>query len=264
MSRSRRARGTLLLFLLGACGEPTAPAYPAAARPLAHRPIQYATWWSMTEACSGLQGNLDAVSWYAVPEDTLGGFALDGSEYDGYWVRAGDRIYLASNAVNRGSVVRHEMLHALLQNGGHPVEYFVTRCGALAPCGSACGLHEADRGVPADARQIPTESLAVNISLAPAGAPAESIDSGWVTITVTATNARPEPVWVAADPSWGYVFAKTPGTYAGASDPRWAFLAGESRSLAFDVQLPANWTPGTLWGTFGHAFSAPRVVVLGH
>lgn len=230
---------------------------------MVHRPIQYATWWSMTEGCSGLTGNLDAVGWYTVPLDSLGGFAYEGSEFDGLWFKDGNRIYLAANDVNKGSVVRHEMLHALLQYHGHPTEYFVTRCGALAPCGSACGLNETTRGVAASARQIPSESLSVNLSLAPAGAPAESIDSGWVTITITATNARPEPVWVAADPSFGYLFAHTPGTYAGASGPRWAFLAGESRSLAFDVQIPASWTRDTLWGFFGHAFSAPRVVSIG-
>lgn len=232
---------------------------------MAHVPIQYATWWNMTEACSGLSGNFDAVSWYTIPVDSLGGFSYEGSEFDGLWFIDGDRIYLAANAVSKGSVVRHEMLHALLQSHGHPVEYFVTRCGALAPCGSACGLSETTRGVAVNARQVPSESLSVDLSLEPSGAPAESIDSGWVTLTITATNARAEPVWVTipANLSFGYVFANTPGTFNRATEPRWAFLAGESRSLAFDIQLPANWTPDTLWGFFGHAFSAPRVVSIG-
>lgn len=263
MTRTGLAYGIGLLIALAGCADLVAPKYPAAGRALVHLPIQYGTWWKMTEACSGLHGNLDAVSWYTVPVDSLGSFEFEGSEDYGIWFEDGNRIYLAADAVDNGRTVRHEMLHALLRSGGHPIEYFVTRCGALAPCGPACGLSETTRGVPADAPQIPSESLSVNMSLAPAGAPAESIDSGWVTITITATNARPEPVWVAADPSFGYVFAHTPGTYAGANGPRWAFLAGESRSLAFDIQLPATWTPDTLWGFFGHAFSAPYVVSMG-
>lgn len=262
MRVARRVRGIALALAFTGCVEPTAP---TAAHPMAHPPIQYATWWKMMETCSGIEGNFGAVTWYTVPVDSLGGFAFEGSELDGYWRKAGDRIYLAANALNRGGTVRHEMLHALLQSGGHPLEYFATRCGALVTCGSECGLSETNRGVPANARQIPSESLAVNIALTPLGAPAESIDSGWVTITITATNARPEPVWVSIPDnlSFGYVFADFPGTAHWATEPRWAFLAGESRSLAFDLQLPTPWTPDTLWGLFGNAHSAPRVVTLG-
>ena len=186
MSRIGRARiATLLLAVLG-CRDVAAPVVlPPNTRPLAPRPIQYATWWRMTEACSGLQGNLDAITWYLVRSQEID---IGGEAYDGYWYEDGNRILLSKPSVRDGGTVRHEMLHALLQSGAHPVEYFVTRCGALAPCGTACDLSESNRGVPATAREIPSESLSVSVSLSPIGAPAISVDSGWVTMMVTATN----------------------------------------------------------------------------
>jgi hypothetical protein len=46
------------------------------------------------------------------------------------WNREGriNRIVIAGNYLNHEMVVRHEMLHALLQREGHPTDYFVDRC----------------------------------------------------------------------------------------------------------------------------------------
>lgn len=252
----------LMIFALAGCGDVSAPAWPTGVVPLVPRPVQFQSWWRMVEACSGVHGDLDAVSWY---RERTGVITVDGEQYDGYWFGAGNRIVLASDAEFDGRIVRHEMLHALLQNGGHPEEYFVTRCGALAPCGSACHSSESNRGVPADARQIPSESLSVVISLAPSGAPALSVDSGWVTVMVTATNSRPEPVWVSipGDINFGYVRARDAGQGNWATEPRMAFRAGESRSLAFDFQFLPNLGQDTLWGFFGKAFSPPQPISLG-
>lgn len=229
---------------------------------MAIRPIQYATWWRMTEACSGLEGNLDAITWYWVMSSE---FSIAGEAYDGYWFAADDRIVLSWPSVSDGRVVRHEMLHALLRSGAHPVEYFVTRCGPLAPCGTACSLPESSRGVSASAREMPSDSLSVSLSLSPTGAPALSIDSGWVTMMITATNTRGEPVWVPipSNMGLGYVFAGQGGTFDWLTEPRWAFRAGESRSLAFDVQLNQAGLRDTLWAFFGKAHSAPRVIKVG-
>ena len=226
------------------------------------RPIQYGTWWRMTEACSGREGNLDAITWYWVMSSE---FTIAGESYDGYWFGADDRILLSFPSVSDGRVVRHEMLHALLQSGAHPVEYFVTRCGALAPCGTACGLIESSRGVPASAQEIPSESLRVSVSLSPSGAPALSIDSGWVTMMITATNPRDEAVWVPirSNTAFGYFFAKQPGTFDWVAEPRWAFRARESRSIAFDVQLNQAGLRDTLWAFFGSAHAPPRAITVG-
>lgn len=225
-------------------------------------PIQYANWWRMTEACSGLEGNLDAITWYSVMSSE---FTIDGESYDGYWFGADDRILLSYPSVSDGRVVRHEMLHALLRSGAHPVEYFVTRCGALAPCGTACSVSESSRGVPASAREIPSKSLSVSISLSPTGAPALSIDSGWVTMMITATNTSDEPGWVPirSNTGFGYVFGEQVGTFDWVTEPRWAFRAGESRSLAFDVQLNQAGLRDTLWAFFGNLHAPPRAITVG-
>ena len=216
----------------------------------------------MTEACARQLGNFKAIRWYEIPEYAI---TIDGEEYDGYWFRGGDRILLTGRTARVGQTVRHEMLHALLNNGGHPVEYFVNRCGALAPCGTACDLRESDRGVPATARVVTSESLTVSATLAPSGAPALSIDSGWVTMTVTATNTRAEPVWVTIPfgNNLGYRFKSMGETIEFSYESRWAFRAGESRSLAFDVQLPVPGTRDTLWGLFGNRSSPAIPITVG-
>lgn len=202
------------------------------------------------------------VTWYSVMSNEID---IGGESYDGYWFGDGSRILLSLPSVNDGGTVRHEMLHALLHSGAHPVEYFVTRCGALAPCGTACDLSESNRGVPATAREIPSESLSVSVSLSPIGAPAISVDSGWMTMIVTATNARAEPVWVTIPGHFGFGFvrAKEPGTFDWVYEPRWAFRAGESRSLAFDAQLDQAGLRDTLWAFFGNAHSSRRVITVG-
>jgi hypothetical protein len=43
-------------------------------------------------------------------------------------MRKGNRIYLPANALGEEWLVRHEMLHALLQRGSHPVAKFVEAC----------------------------------------------------------------------------------------------------------------------------------------
>lgn len=209
----------------------------------------------MVESCSGLQGDLTGVDWFW----TFGLIEINGNQYDGYWFGSGNSIVLAESSIRDGRVVRHEMLHSLLGQGSHPHEYFVTRCAAVAPC-RECGENADEDKVPASARVIPTDSLLVSIAITPSGAPAVSIDSGWVTITITATNIRPEPVWVTIPDSvgFGYVLANTPGTFQYAYEPRWAFRAGQSRSLAFDFQLESLGVQDTVWGFLGRRVSSPR------
>ena len=84
--------------------------------------------WRDVEACSGVKGSYAAVSWYVVPGGSS--FLWQGQEVAGLWTSSGNRIVLAELSVARYDVVRHEMLHAVLEVDGHPAEYFVERCGA--------------------------------------------------------------------------------------------------------------------------------------
>jgi hypothetical protein len=121
-----------VLFLLGssACAAPRAAGAPLAplGRSWAVPTLGlYQEWWDKTVACSGQSGNMKDVSFYAVDAPS-GAIELAGEMAHAWWVREGNRIYLPANALGHEWLVRHEMLHALLQKGSHPAEIFVDAC----------------------------------------------------------------------------------------------------------------------------------------
>ena len=141
-------------FVVGvslACRDGVGPAFPDNVYELAPL-VPYATWWNLVESCSGVTRPFSEVSWYST--DAI---VVNGTSYSGYWFSDGNRIVLRSLAVWNGGAVRHEMVHAILQRGDHPRQYFVDRCGPLTPCERECGLSEATRGVPSSARRSPTK-----------------------------------------------------------------------------------------------------------
>jgi len=90
---------------------------------------EYRDWWASTEACSGRTGDFEQITWYMVPDVMTMTTGI--GEKVGLWVRHDGRtaIVVAGAYVNNELVVRHEMLHDLLEREGHPDEYFVNRCG---------------------------------------------------------------------------------------------------------------------------------------
>ncbi len=120
----------LLLSSLTACAMPKAAGAPLA-------PIErawevptlelYAEWWRKTEECSGRSADMAEVKFFAVDAPN-GAIGLNGTIAHGWWVRQGNRIYLPANALGEEWLVRHEMLHALLQRGTHPSKKFVDAC----------------------------------------------------------------------------------------------------------------------------------------
>jgi hypothetical protein len=121
------------VFLLAgssACAAPHAAGAPLApmARSWAVPTLGvYQEWWAKTEACAGRQGRMEDVNFYAVDAPT-GAIELNGEMAHAWWVREGNRIYLPANALGEEWLVRHEMLHALLQRGTHPNNAFVNEC----------------------------------------------------------------------------------------------------------------------------------------
>ncbi|HKV75851.1 MAG TPA: hypothetical protein VJN95_15130 [Gemmatimonadales bacterium] len=116
-----------VLFAVGACGtEPDA--LPAGAEQMTALP-DYQAWWARTEACSGLQGEFSSLRFYQVPGVST--FSSTVGTVVGLWTRDGreNRITVAGAYLDNELVVRHEMLHALLERTGHPQDYFVTKCG---------------------------------------------------------------------------------------------------------------------------------------
>lgn len=128
-------RPTLLLSLLAlgagcsAVTEPSSPSVPAGAVAFSPSPA-FQDWWRATETCAGLSGNFSSIEWFVIP----GVETFDpgtGHPVVGMWSRDGNRsrITLAGAWQQSEFVARHEMLHALIGQSGHPALYFETRCG---------------------------------------------------------------------------------------------------------------------------------------
>jgi hypothetical protein len=177
---------------LAACSLITEP-LPSNAKPFVPAAV-YERWWAMTEACSGLSGDLEAVHWYSVPGSE---FMHGGQAAAGYTDLHTNSIVLAEQGIQDGPTVRHEMLHALRRVGGHPRSQFLQACASLVRCQGIC-IEEA--GQWHQPRQdyvlLRPESLDV-ASRATLIAP-ESDGQRWVTLQVTVRNPRALALVVAA------------------------------------------------------------------
>ena len=126
----RLLAGSLQLTSLAGCAVPRAAGAPLA-------PVErawevptlelYTEWWRETEECAGRTGDMGKVTFYAVDAPN-GAIDLSGTVAHGWWVRRGNRVYLPANGLAEEWLVRHEMLHALLQRGSHPTKKFVQAC----------------------------------------------------------------------------------------------------------------------------------------
>lgn len=114
-------RLAVICCLLTACMGPFDPF--AGAEPFSP-PTVYREWWAQVEACSGTTGNFSAVRWYTRD-------AFDRPSKVATSDYATQSVVLLPSIIEDGMAVRHEMLHLLLKQPGHPVEYFETRCGSI-------------------------------------------------------------------------------------------------------------------------------------
>ena len=122
------AQGFLVLTVVAGC-TPTEPSstLPEGAIEI-DPPLEYAVWFERTERCASLSGRITAIQFYIIPGvDT---FETDQGQKVGMWSRRGDHhtIIVAGNYRNHEMVVRHEMLHSLIGQSGHPEQYFAERC----------------------------------------------------------------------------------------------------------------------------------------
>jgi hypothetical protein len=156
----------------------------------------------MTEACSGLTGNMSAVRWYV----TTGSPSIsDGGRSDlaGYYSGASNRIVLADTAGLDGSSIRHEMLHALLgpSVSGHPRDQFLGRCAGTVMCIGPC-ISDAGPASPPDPAAVTVDPQVLYIAgVVEPAAPSRGVDDGWFTFTILVTNPRSTPVIVTLAPS---------------------------------------------------------------
>ena len=194
----RRSAINLLVLAVVACRAPTTPLPPGAER--FSPPAVYAEWWGLTEACSGLTGDFSGVAWYRIPNSEAVPFG-EGGVVNGLWEGDGNRIILGGDDLDAGDLVRHEMLHALLQRGGHPRSMFIGRCRSTVVCTGQC-IADGGPAPPPDPSAIAVrpQSLGVSVEIVPT-APGGDVNGGYFMIIVSARNASPFPVIAQLPPS---------------------------------------------------------------
>ena len=194
---SCRALSTALLALvalIAGCSNPAGPPFPDDAVPLV-LPAPFRHWWTLTERCSGLTGDFASVRWFLVRRPT---FDVRDDRYDAFWYQSGNRIVVAEPYLLNGGVIRHEMLHAILQRGSHPLDQFTDRCGGVVSFGDDLRrLPASEQALPdASAPIIPSASLLVTGEVSPQPVSAGAPDSGWISVTIHVTNPQAVAVWV--------------------------------------------------------------------
>ncbi len=282
MHRYQRLRGlsVLCLYSLAACDAPLAPLPPGAQA--FNPPAIYRRWWQLTEACSGLSGDLSAIRWYVVPGATSVPMG-DGRQVDGFWEPGTNRIVLAGDDQMSGALVRHEMLHALSAEGDHPRTQFVQRCGGVVVCDRRCIADggPAPAGDPV-AIHVSPETLDVEVNMIPSD-PAASRDDGYFMMVVSARNPTATSLQIDLPPSgdagppvtFEYRIRSTGTSWYQTYNVRFAvpevvrFSPGETKQFVFDLRAGSDaWyviAPGTYTceGAFGDNWvtSPPTVVI---
>ena len=269
----------LAVGALAACFRPRVESsLPTGARRFSAPPV-YGKWWAMTSECSGATGSMSTVQWFVVPGVSL--FWRDGNVVNGYWSREGNAIVLAEGAVEDGAVVRHEMLHALQDEGRH-TRTFMERCAGIVGCMSACV--QAARGSAPVVAALPRASaseMLIDVAIDPLERGLSG--DGYFALTVSVRNPSRDSVVVVLPPSpesaavsW-FRFELTNGTVVvmnstpARSRGRWSLHQGETRRAVFDLRLSqalegaGGLTPGTyaVRGGFGTEWSVPKSFVVG-
>jgi hypothetical protein len=237
-------------------------------------PAQYRAWWALTEACSGLHGDFNSIAWYVTPNTET--FSLEGMPVQGAWYPDPSRIVLGDMEIGDGSLVRHEMLHALLKGGKHPRQQFLGNCGDIVICVGQCLI---DAGGPPDA---PESAPIISASLLPAAivivpdTVSIAADSGWVTITVTLTNTTDQPARAPTIPNESFPITLVtihpiPG-WAGISQDQLDYYVtlaprgtiGSTRRDVLDQQITSVNTPPqyVITGTFGDSPATAQVLTV--
>lgn len=122
---SRSARPVLVALIAAACGVSTGPEgrETLLLRERVSVSTEYRTWWNEISACSGLEGDVDAVRFFRVTAPLYLAETQfpcgEGLRCNGLWEAPHD-ISIAPAYLSNRQLVEHEMLHDLLGAPGHP------------------------------------------------------------------------------------------------------------------------------------------------
>ena len=204
---------------LAACDRLVNPPLPSDAQEFSP-PAVYSTWWNMTQACSGLTGSLGAVTWYKTTQvlHDVG----TGDVIIGYWTAGSNRIVMTASAMLDGGAVRHEMLHSLIQQGGHPRSQFLGKCAGTVDCQRSCITDGGPYPPPPESPiHVPGDSIDLTVMVEPTN-PTSGYDGGFFSITVMAHNRSTH--WATVTPS--------------------SSTTDSTRTFSFDARSPAEGRSG--------------------
>ncbi len=222
-------------------------------------PARYLTMWRTVEACSGARGDLSTVDFYTLPA----GYQVNGRIVDGYWESRGwrQRIFLVGGATASSETVRHEMLHALVQDARHSRRDFIERCGGIVACSSSC-FQEAGVNFSAASNSTAPVLSANGFAQSVRVVPAERSDSAWFTVIVSATNPERSVMrMLPLVPTLGFGAGGHSASQSLSPALR-ELAAGQTIQAAFDILPTAleRGTPGEVQGYFNNV-PGPKLAI---
>jgi hypothetical protein len=137
MRRFLLAALTSGLVACAPAGPPRLPPTPSYGLMEFPAPYSFAQWWGEVETCSGLHGDLSSLRFFVAPKPILT-LPDDPGLYAGMYFPGERRIVLGLFEPSDSMVVRHEMLHSLLDlnhlrtgDNQHPFHFFHELCGGV-------------------------------------------------------------------------------------------------------------------------------------
>lgn len=128
----RSALVAALCALVASCSQGNPLATVGAPHIPFEAPEVYLAWWDEVEACSHRSGDFARVDWRLVDAGPDGTFLYGRRTAAGAW-ESPHSIFISDGHVWTEPLVKHEMLHDLLQSANHFDQAFFV-----------CGLHDLD------------------------------------------------------------------------------------------------------------------------
>lgn len=249
----------LVLAALASCDLLPDTAFPPGGGEKIDALPQYRLWWSLVEQCSFRRRRMD-VEWYTTNGRLI---QYDGALASGAFRSWPDRIALVFP--QRGPTARHEMLHALLQQGGHPLDKFAGDCDGFVNFTPPETYGVSDEDALSATTMHADSVLTVTVSTVPA-IPAVSQFGGFFAFVVTATNRTSRNVWVQTstrEPVYaqyadelGLRILQTPAPVS-----RVFFRPGQTRRVLIDAEIRRGGSY-VLNAGYGRARAQPSTLVL--